>query len=106
MATLKSMIAKVMTAGLLGGALMLSAPKKAGAQQFSIGVQIGRPVGYPAYPGYYGRRDDYDRMRWERARQAEIARQEWARRQAWLRHEQWMRSHRYGPDPYGYYYGR
>ncbi len=99
-ATLKSMVAKVMTAGLMAGALMFAAPKKAEAQQFSVGVQIGRPV---VYPDYYARRNYYDRLRWEQARRAEIARQEWLRRQEFLRHEQWMRMHRGAPYPYQYY---
>ena len=105
-ATWKSIVAKGMTAGLLGGALLLGAPKKAEAQQFTIGVQIGHPIAYPAPPVYYARPRYYDRMRWEQARRAEFARQDWLRRQAWLRHEQWVRAHRYGPDPYAYYYGR
>jgi len=91
---LKSLVAKVMTAGVLAGALIFAGPAKAEAQQFSVGVQIGRPV---VYPDYYGRRDYYDHLRWEQARRAEIARQEW------LRHEQWEHAHRYGPYPYGYY---
>ncbi|MDE1177000.1 MAG: hypothetical protein PW789_10395 [Edaphobacter sp.] len=56
-ATLTSMVAKVMTAGMLGAALLLAAPKKAEAQ-VSVGVVIGHPVyrGYPAYryPAYRG----------------------------------------------------
>ena len=102
-ATLKSMIAKVMTAGLLAGVFMLGGAKKAEAQ-VAVGVRIGRPVVYPgypvygAYPGYYRRDDYYARMRWEAARRAE-----WERQQAWARHEQWERSRYYGPRPYGYY---
>ena len=102
-ATLKLMVAKVMTAGLMGGALMLATPKKAEAQQFSIGVQIGRPVvspGYYAQPGYYAERDYYARRRYEQERLEAIARREaWERRQAWLRHEQrerWEREHHNG----------
>ena len=45
--TLKAMVAKVMTAGLVAGALVLAAPAKAEAQQFVVGVQVGRPVVYP-----------------------------------------------------------
>jgi hypothetical protein len=108
-ATLKSMVAKVMTAGLLAGALLVGAPKKAEAQ-VSVGVQFGQPVyqAYPAYGAYsggyygYGRRDDeYARRRWEEARRAE-----WERRQAWERHEQrerWEHERRYGNSAYGYY---
>jgi len=95
----KSLVEKVMTAGVLAGALMFVAPAKAEAQQFSVGVQIGRPA---AYPDYYARRDYYDRLRWEQARRAEIARREWIRRQEWLRREQ--REHRY--DAYDYRYSR
>ena len=95
----KSLVAKVMTAGVLAGALMFVTPAKAGAQQFSVGVQIGRPA---VYPDYYARRDYYDRLRWEQARRAEIARREWIRRQEWLRHEH--REHGY--DAYDYRYSR
>ena len=87
---MKSMIAKVMTAGLLAGAVMFAGAKKAEAQQFSIGVQIGRPV---VYPGYYAQRGYdhgyYERLRCEQERREAIARQEaWQRQQAWMRHEQ------------------
>jgi hypothetical protein len=92
---MKSMITKVMTAGLVAGAFLFAGPKKAEAAQVNIGVQIGRPVVYPDY--YAQRRAYYDRLRWEEARRAEIA-----RREAW-RHEQWVRAHRYAPRPYGYY---
>jgi hypothetical protein len=104
-ATLKSMVVKGMTAGLLAGAFLFAAPKKADAQQFAIGVQIGRPV---VYPDYYARRDYYDRLRWEEARRDEIARREaFIRQQEWLRHEQRERMHSYAPYPYRYgYYGR
>jgi hypothetical protein len=98
-ATLKLMIAKVMTAGLLAGALMVAAPKKAEAAQVNIGVQFGRPV---VYPDYYARRAYYDHLRAEEARRAEIARHD-----AWVRHEEWVRVHRAEPYPYPYrYYGR
>lgn len=40
-ATLKSMIAKGMTAGLLAGAFLFATPKKAEAAQVNIGVQFG-----------------------------------------------------------------
>jgi hypothetical protein len=85
-ATLKAMIAKGMTAGLLAGAFLLGSPTKAEAAQVNIGVQFGAPV-YTAYPDYYARRQYYDRLRWEQARRAEIERQEWIRRQQWQRHE-------------------
>jgi len=102
--TLKSMIAKGMTAGLMAGAFLFAAPKKAEAAQVNIGVQFGAPVVYPN--DYYARRDYYDRLRWEEARRAEIARrEEFIRHQEWLRHEQWERMHRYAPYP-DRYYGR
>ena len=63
-ATLKAMIAKGMTAGLLAGAFLLASPKKAEAAQVNLDVQIGRPVVYPDY--YAQRRAYYDRLRWER----------------------------------------
>lgn len=102
-ATLKSTVAKVMTAGLLAGALLFAGPKKAEAAQFNVGVVVGpRPVVVaPAYPGYYARRDYYARVRAE-----QIRREEFARREAWVRHQEWVRAHRFGPDPYRYYYGR
>jgi len=94
-ATLKAMVGKVMAAGFLAGALMLAGPAKAEAQQFVVGVQVGRPV---VYPDYYSRRAYYDHLRWEEARRAEIA-----RREAWIRHQEWERARRFGPDPYRYY---
>jgi len=101
-ATLKSMIAKGMTAGLLAGTFLFATPKKAEAAQVNIGVQIGAPVVYPN--GYYGRRAYYERLRLEQARRAEIARREsFIRHQEWMRHEQWVRTHRSAPYPYGYY---
>lgn len=115
---MKSMITKVMTAGLLAGALFFAAPKKANAQ-VTFGVQLGTPAygyGYTAYPDYYARRDYYDHLRWEQERRAEIEQQEWMRRQQWMRHEEheeherW--EHRDGYDHDGYrggyngYYGR
>jgi hypothetical protein len=103
---MKSMITKMMTAGLLAGALLFAGPKKADAQQFSIGVQFGTPAygyGYTAYPDYYARRSYYEHLRVEQARRAEIERQEWLRRQAWARHEQHERwAHDRGYDRDGY----
>jgi hypothetical protein len=88
---MKSMITKVMTAGLLAGAFLFAGAKKTEAQQFSIGVQIGQPVVYPGYygrPGYYDR-GYYERLRCERERREAFARQEaWERQQAWMRHQQ------------------
>jgi hypothetical protein len=100
-AQIKSMITKVMTAGLLAGAFLFAGSQKADAQQFSIGVQLGTPAygyDYTAYPDYYARRDYYDHLRWEQERRAEIARQEWMRQRAWQRHEEherWEHGHGY-----------
>jgi hypothetical protein len=77
--SVKSMVAKVMTVGLLAGAFVLAAPMKANAQQFGVGVQVG----YPHYD--YSRRDSF----------------EFQRRQAFLRHEEWLRAHRFH-DRYGW----
>jgi hypothetical protein len=104
-AQMKSMITKVMMAGLLAGAVMFAGAKKAEAQQFSIGVQIGQPVGYPGYYaqpgyGYYANRNYYERLRCEQERRETIARQEaWERQQEWIRHEQrerWEHEHHDG----------
>ncbi|WP_035349454.1 hypothetical protein [Edaphobacter aggregans] len=97
-ATLKSMVAKVMMAGLLGGAIALAGGAKAQAQTWSVGVQVGTPAyGYaaPAYGYGYGP-DYYARLRYERER-----REAYERRQAWLEHERreaWEREHRYRHD--------
>ncbi len=77
----KSMVAKVMTVGLLAGAFVMAAPVKAQAQGFDLGVQIG----YPHYD--YGHRDY-----WEHERREAFARQQaFERQQAFLRHEEWER---------------
>ena len=92
-AQIKSMITKVMMAGLLAGTVMFAGATKAEAQQFSVGVQIGRPVVYPGYyaqPGYYANRNYYERLRCEQERREAIARQEaFERQQEWMRHERW-----------------
>ncbi len=118
------MVGKVMTIGLVAGAVALVAPAKADAQQVVFGVQYGAP-----YYQDYGetRRDYYRHEQWERERerQAAIAQHEaWERQQAWDRHEQHERwEHARGYDrgydrdggyrngTYGYavpqgYYGR
>ena len=58
--SVKSMIAKGVTVGLLAGAVALAAPAKAEAQQFAVGVQFGSP----AY-GYCSSGDYYARQRYE-----------------------------------------
>lgn len=91
---IKSMMTKAMMAGLLAGTVMFAGAKKAEAQRFSIGVQIGQPVVYPGYYGqpgygYYGSRDYYERIRCEQERRAAFERQQaWERQQEWIRHEQ------------------
>jgi hypothetical protein len=103
--SVKAMLAKGMTVGLLMGAFAMVAPAKAQAQVV-VGVQFGRP-GYPVYPAYAYDRDYYERLRCEQARQAQIyaeqqayARQQaWAQHEAWERHEReeaWERQHAYG----------
>ena len=80
----KAMVAKVMTIGLLAGAVVLAAPAKAQAQ-IAVGVQLGYPqYGYPQR-GYH-----------EYERQEAIARHEaWERQQAYLQHEAWERQQMY-----------
>src|SRR3954454_2947747 len=83
---LKAMITKVMTVGLIAGALALG-PVKAEAQSWGVGVQIGTPA--------YGR-DYYARLRYERERRAAFERQQaWLRAQERARHEAWLRQQRY-----------
>ena len=69
----KTMVAKVMTVGLLAAAVTMAAPAKAQAQGFAVGVQVG----YPHYD--YSRRDRF----------------EFERREAFRRHEEWERAHRF-----------
>lgn len=86
----KAMVAKVMTVGLVACAFVMAAPTKAQAQQFSFGVNVGRP--------YYehDRRDFYDRARdQEYYRQQEYLREQaYARQQAWAQHEAWEQHER------------
>jgi hypothetical protein len=78
----KAIVAKVITAGLLVGALAFAAPAKAEAQRFVVGVQVG----YPHYDHYdYARRDYYDHLRFEQGR----------------RYADWGRAH--DRDHYRYY---
>jgi hypothetical protein len=69
----KAMVAKVMTVGLLAGAVVMAAPAKADAQQFGAVVEVG----YPHYD--YSRRDYV----------------EFQRREAIRRHDEWVRAHRF-----------
>lgn len=89
--SVKTMIAKGVTVGLLAGAVALAAPAKAEAQQFAVGVQVG----YPHYD-YVGRDYDYARRNYYERQRIEEAR----RHAEWVRaHERaWDRDH----DRYGY----
>jgi len=80
--SVKSMLVKGVTVGLLAGAFALAAPAKANAQ-----VVVGVGVGYPRY--VYGP-DYYARLRFEDAR----------------RHDEWVRAHEFHPyvRPYAYGY--
>ena len=88
--TMTKLVAKGMTIGLLAGAFVMAAPKKAEAQGFAVGVEVG----YPHYD--YSRRDYWEHERFERER-----REAFARQQAFLRHEEWERGHRFH-DHFGY----
>ncbi len=71
--SVKSMIAKGVTVGLLAGAIALAAPAKAEAQQFAVGVQFGSPAyGYVAPGDYYARQryEEYCRQRAFEAQEA------------------------------------
>src|SRR5215470_19547975 len=87
--SIKSMIAKGVTVGLLAGAVALAAPAKAEAQQFAVGVQFGSPsYGYVAPADYYARQR-YEAYCREQAR---------LQHEAWLRHEAWERQQAYYRD--------
>jgi hypothetical protein len=75
----KAMATKVIAVGALAAAVVLSAPAKAEAQQFAVGVHVGYPYGY-------------DHYRIEQERRAAI-----------IRHEEWVRAHEYGRYHRGYY---
>jgi hypothetical protein len=82
--SVKAMVAKVMTVGLLAGAVAMAAPAKAQAEQFVVNAQFGAPVRFDA------RHDYYERVRIEEARRAEFARLEAIRR-----HDEWVRDRRF-----------
>ena len=86
LASVKSMLAKGVTVGLVAGAIALAAPAKAQAQQFAVGVQFGSPAYGPSY-GYDSPRDYYARQRYaELCRQRAFeAQQAYARQQAFDR---------------------
>ncbi len=88
----KAMAGKVLTIGLVAGALALVASTKAQAQGYGRGGQIESP--------YYdsGRWDHYDRDRYARQREAIAQREAWKRHEAWEQHERWEHSHRHNRD--------
>ena len=85
--SVKSMMAKGVTVGLLAGAIALAAPAKAEAQQFAVGVQFGSP----AY-GYVAPGDYYARQRYA----------EYCREQTRLQHEAWVRQQAHNRYAYTY----
>jgi hypothetical protein len=88
--SVKSMVLKGVTVGLLAGAVALAAPAKAEAQQFAVGVQFGSPsYGYVASGDYYARQryEELCRQRAFAAQQAYARQQAWAQHEAWERHE-------------------
>ncbi len=91
----KAMVGKMIAIGLVAGAVALVAPAKAEAQHFAIGVQFG--------PSYHdeGRRDYYERERYERERAAIAQHEAWERHERWEQHERrerWERAREYGRD--------
>ncbi|HEY1995441.1 MAG TPA: hypothetical protein VGG81_13625 [Edaphobacter sp.] len=91
--SVKSMVRKGVTVGLMAGAFALAAPAKAQAQQFAVGVQFGSPsYGYVA-PGDYYARQRYEELCRQRAFAAQQA---YARQQAWAQHEAFERHEAYG----------
>jgi len=96
--SVKSMVMKGVTVGLVAGAVALAAPK-AQAQQFAVGVQFGAPgYGYVAPGDYYARQryEELCRQRAFAAQQAYARQQAWAQHEAWERHEAFERQEAYG----------
>jgi hypothetical protein len=90
----KAMVAKVMTIGLLAGAVVLAAPAKAQAQ-IAVGVQLGYPqYGYPQRGYYEHERQEARHEAWER-QQAYLQHEAWERQQMYLRHEEEEREQAY-----------
>lgn len=77
-ANVKAMVAKVLTVGLLAGAVAVFAPAKAQAQQVYFG------------DGYHARHNFYERERIEAFRRHEA----FERRQEFLREREFRRFHR------------
>jgi hypothetical protein len=88
LSSVKSMVRKGVTVGLVAGAVVLAAPPKAQAQQFAVGVQFGSPSF-----GYYNSGDNYARQRYEELcrQRAFAAQQAYAPQQVWARHEAFER---------------
>ena len=84
--SVKSMMAKGITVGLLAGAIALAAPAKAEAQQFAVGVRFGSP----AY-SYVAPADYYARQRYEAYCREQVRLQH----EAWVRQQAWERQHAY-----------
>jgi hypothetical protein len=103
--SVKSMLMKGVTVGLVAGAVALAAPAKAQAQQFAVGVQFGSPgYGYSSNGDYYARQryEELCRRRAFEAQQAYARQQAWAQHEAWERHEGWERQQAFGRYGYGY----
>lgn len=79
-ANVKRMFAKLLTVGLLAGAVAVFTPTKAQAQEVFVGN------------GHYARHNFYERQRIEAFRRHEA----FERRQAWLREREYRRFHRDG----------
>jgi hypothetical protein len=104
--SVKSMLMKGVTVGLVAGAVALAAPAKAQAQQFAVGVQFGSPgYGYVVPGDYYARQryEELCRQRAFEAQQAYARQQAWAQHEAWERHEAFERQEAYGR--FGYEHG-
>ena len=103
--TAKAMFAKVATAALLAGAVVMAAPQTAQAQ-VNFGISFGRPVyAQPYVRPYYAPRyvaPPVYGYGYVAPRVYGYNRYEVERRNAFIRHEEWDRAH------YGYhsYYGR
>jgi len=89
----KAMMAKVTAVGLVAGAFALAAPQKAEAQ-VQFGVVVGAPPVVAYAPGYYARRDYYERLRCEREREREAR----ERHEAWEHRRDFDRWHEHDWD--------
>jgi hypothetical protein len=92
----KSVIAKVMTIGLLAGAVVMATP--AHAQRVRFGVSIGVPAPVRTGPVYVApvyAAPAYAPAYVEPAYRYGWRRDEFARREA-FRHDEWVRAHDYG----------